>query len=297
MKISCCWLYAISKYGYPPSIEDSMKALREMAGLGFEYVELEGVGEENMLAVWENRERFAGLCDEIGAKIINFCPILPQVYSADEDERKRGLELFDLGIELAKYFGAGTVQLDSFTPPLEFVGEVPYKEALKYGRQFRVKIDPSFDYVKYWEILVSMTKECAQRAAKAGLWLTMEPRVGENISNTDALLRLMDHVDEPNFGAVLDTAHLHAQKEILPLSVEKLGSRIRYLHVADNDGRDNLHLALGEGTVDFEGIFAALKKHGFDGYVAVDVGHVPNLDEAYRKSVAYLKDLAVKLGV
>ena len=36
--------------------------------------------------------------------------------------------------------------------------------------------------------------------------------------------------------------------------------------------KTNEHLALGRGTVDWEGVFLALKKHGFDGYVAVDVG-------------------------
>lgn len=53
---------------------------------------------------------------------------------------------------------------------------------------------------------------------------------------------------------------LYAQKEILPLSIEKLGTRIYYLYVSDNDGRVNEHLGLGKGTIDWEGIFTALKK-------------------------------------
>ena len=150
MKISCCWLYAISKYGYPPSIEDSMRAISEMASLGFEFVELEGVGEENMLAVWENRARFRDLCERLGVKIINFCPILPDAFSLDDARRERAMELFDMGVDLAVYFGADTVQLDSFTPPVEFIGETPYKEALSYGRQFRVRVDPEFNYDVFW---------------------------------------------------------------------------------------------------------------------------------------------------
>ncbi len=42
MKISCCWLYAISKYGYPVPVRDIPAALVQMADLGFRYVELEG---------------------------------------------------------------------------------------------------------------------------------------------------------------------------------------------------------------------------------------------------------------
>ena len=56
MKISCCWLYAISKYGYPPSISDTYRALEDMQRLGFKYVELEGVREENLRAVYEEKE-------------------------------------------------------------------------------------------------------------------------------------------------------------------------------------------------------------------------------------------------
>lgn len=138
---------------------------------------------------------------------------------------------------------------------------------------------------------------CNARAKAAGLRFCLEPRVGEIVSNTDGLLRLMDAVDDENFGAVLDTGHQHAQKEILPLSVEKLGRRIFYLHVSDNDGRVNEHRSLGEGTVDWEGVFTALQKHGFTGYVALDIGHVDDLDGAMRRSRRFLLDLLPRLGI
>lgn len=52
MKICCCWLYAISKYGYPPTIAKTYRVIREMAGMGFKYIELEGVREKNMAEVY-----------------------------------------------------------------------------------------------------------------------------------------------------------------------------------------------------------------------------------------------------
>lgn len=297
MKISCCWLYAISKYGYPPSIPQTMQALREMKDLGFACVELEGVRRENLREVHRHRRDLFALVEDLGLKVVNFCPILPGIVSLDERTRREALELFELGIELASFFGCETVQSDSYTPPLTFKGEAPYKQALAYGVQFSVEIDPAFAWPRLWDALVDSVRRMNDQARQAGLRLTMEPRVGEIVANTDALLRLMDAVGDPNFGAVLDTAHLHAQKEILPLSVEKLGNRIMYLHVADNDSRTNEHLAVGRGTVDWDGVFAALKKHGFQGYAAVDVGNVPDLDEQYRESVAYLERLARQHGL
>jgi len=297
MKIACCWLYAISKYGYPPSIPDTFAAMEDMARLGFTNVELEGVRKDNLLAIHSRRAELKSHCEKLGLRVVNFCPVLPSTVSLDPRERKEGLNLFDVGIELAKYFGCETIQLDSFTPPLKFKGEAPYKDAIKFGKPFRVEVDPGFRWEEQWEVLVETVKVCARKAARADLILTMEPRVGEIVSNTDAMLRLMDHVNDENFAAVLDTGHQNAQKEILPLSVEKLGKRIKYVHASDNDSRTNEHLPLGKGTIDWEGIFRALAKHEFDGYVAIDIGGVENLDEAYRDSKGFLEELGERLGI
>ena len=297
MNISCCWLYAISKYGYPPSLPDTHRALGDMAALGFTCVELEGVGEENLRAVHGERKALKQRCDDLGLRVVNFCPVLPELVHPEKARRVHALELFKVAVETATFFGCETIQTDSYTPPLEFVGDAPYREAISFGKRFQVKVDPAFRWNDLWGWLTDSIGACADEAGRADLKFCLEPRVGEIISNTDALLRLMDAVDNDDFGAVLDTGHQHAQKEILPLSVEKLGGRVYYLHVSDNDGQTNQHLALGRGTVDWDGVFMALRKHGFSGYVAVDVGRVPDLDDQVRESKAFLEQLAARLAV
>ncbi|HCZ07016.1 MAG TPA: hypothetical protein DHV12_07805 [Thermotogae bacterium] len=297
MKLNLCWLYAISKYGYPPSIEDTFRVIEEAANLGFHYMEMEGVRERNMKEVYQHRKAIKDACESRGVKIMNFCPILPELVSLDEAERRKGFELYKMGLEIATFLGAELVQIDSFTPPLKFHGNQPYKESIDYGLDLKVEIDPDFDWDEQWAVLVETFTEAAELAKEAGLKLCVEPRVGEMISNTDSALRLLDHVQSENLGIVLDTGHQHAQKEVLPLSVEKLKDKIFYLHVADNDGKVNEHRALGEGSVDWEGVFQALKKHGFDGYVGIDVGKVPDLDGAILKSKVYLENLCNRLGI
>jgi len=290
MKINCCWLYAISKYGYPPSIADTQRALGEMAALGFNAVELEGVREENLRAVWAARADLQMRCDDLGLRVINFCPVLPDLVSADPSRRRAALDLFRLAVEVASFFGAPMVQVNSYAPPVEFISQTPYGETLEFSRQFDVRIPDGFAWERTWATLVEATRRCTAIARDAGLLLCLEPRVGELVSNTDALLRLSQQVDDPGFGVVLDTGHLHAQKEILPLSVEKLGQRILYVHASDNDGRDNAHLAPGRGTVDWDGLFRGLRRNGFDGYVGLDIGHVPDLDAQYREGLAFVRD-------
>ena len=41
--IVCCYLYSITRYGYPPPAERTGEYLREMKALGFHSVEVEGI--------------------------------------------------------------------------------------------------------------------------------------------------------------------------------------------------------------------------------------------------------------
>jgi sugar phosphate isomerase/epimerase len=297
MKINCCWLYAINKYGYPPSIADTHKVLGEMAALGFDAVELEGVREENLRAMHAARGDLRQRVGDLGLTMMNFCPVLPDLVSPDAARRRAALDLFRLAVDVTVYFGAPTVQVDSYAAPVEYVKHRPYAEAVEFKRQFDVRIPAGFSWERTWDTLVETITTCAEIAEDAGLRLCLEPRVGELVSNTDALLRLFEHVNSPIFGAVLDCGHLHAQKEILPLSVEKLGSRIFYVHASDNDARDNEHLAPGRGTVDWQALIDGLKRHGFAGYIGIDIGGVPDLDAQYREGLAYVRGLLQRAGV
>jgi sugar phosphate isomerase/epimerase len=87
------------------------------------------------------------------------------------------------------------------------------------------------------------------------------------------------------------------QKEMLPLSVEKLGQHIRYVHVADNDGLINRHFVPGTGTIDWEEVFLALKRQGFDGYYAVDLEQLPDLGQCFVQGKQFLEAYAEKLGL
>lgn len=297
MKISCCWLYAITKYGYPPSTEDTFRVLKEMKALGFTSVELEGVRRENLMAVYGLRHELKKFCDGEGLRVVNFCPVLPGSASMNKKERRESWDLFQRGIEIANLFQCVTIQGASYAPPLKFRGDSPYKENVSFGKHFTVEVDPKFKWERQWEAMVESHRFFTKEAKKAKLKFCVEPRVGELLSNTDAILRMMDAVHDDNFGAVLDTAHLNAQKEILALSVEKLGKRIFYVHASDNDGKVNDHWAAGRGTVDWDGVFQGLKKHKFSGYCAIDVGMVPDIDAQYRESFQFLQAKATQYGL
>jgi sugar phosphate isomerase/epimerase len=296
MKISCSWLYAIAKHGYPPSMPDLHAALQDIAGLGFTSVELAGIREDNLRAVHADHAALKRRCADLGLTVASFRPVLPDLVHSDKGRRFQALDLFKLAVETAKALGCESITTVSYPPPVPFEGDTPYVDGPTFGQTYRVRVDPAFRWEDVWGWLVDSLGACADEAERSDLRFSLEPRAGELISNTDAMLRLMDAVEADNFGAVLDTAHLHAQKELLPLSVEKLGGRIHAVHAADNDGLSNLHLAPGRGTVDWDGVFHALQKQGFSGYVAVDVGDVPDVDAQYKDAKAFLESLAARLN-
>jgi sugar phosphate isomerase/epimerase len=291
MKIACGWLYTLHKYGYPPSFEDTLKGISKAADWGFDAFEMEAIGEENLRTLWARRQELKDHIDSLGLRLANFVPMLPDTVSLDLEKRTRALQQFELGVELAALLGAQLVMTDSYEVPLDYVGEAPGVDPIHYDKSYQVKVSPGFSWDRVWENLVSVIRYCAELTAERGIPLALEMRMAEAVSNTDAFLRLYDAVDHPNLGVVFDTGHLNAQKDILPLSIEKLGDRVFLIHAADNDSRTNPHLALGDGTIHWVSVFQAPQKHGFDGHVALDIGDCPDLEEAYLGSKAYLERL------
>ena len=57
--------------------------------------------------------------------------------------------------------------------------------------------------------------------------------------------------------------------------IEKFPDRIRHIHLHDNLGgdsnTDDLHLPVGKGAVDFEGIFRKLNQIGYDGTMTLEL--------------------------
>jgi len=282
MKIVCCWMFAINKYGFPPSLENTLRAIREMGNLGFKYIELEGVGFDNLQTVIDHQEEIKSALQTAKINLANFAMVLPEMISPDERIAERAINIFEKGAEAASNMGSPRIWIDSYFPPVNLISGKAMTQEISFGQVYQVKIPTGFNWPVFWEHFVDVIKLANKIAKAKHLELLIEPRVGETTSNTDSLLRLMDAVGDENLGVIFDTAHLHAQKELLPLSVEKLGKRIRYVHVADNDSRINDHLVPGEGNIDFTEVFLALKRQGFeDGCYATDLGDSPNLEQKF----------------
>ena len=87
----------------------------------------------------------------------------------------------------------------------------------------------------------------------------------ENIwdPNPTSIARVVDEIGLASVGVCFDIGHANLWgKAPLAEWVTGLGSRIKYLHLHDNDRTWDKHLSAGRGTVDWAAVFAALGQQG-----------------------------------
>jgi sugar phosphate isomerase/epimerase len=74
----------------------------------------------------------------------------------------------------------------------------------------------------------------------------------ENImdASTELISEVVRQVASPNLNVALDIGHVHAYSKTPLLEwIADLGNQIGYVHLHDNHGRDDDHLALGQGNI------------------------------------------------
>lgn len=75
--------------------------------------------------------------------------------------------------------------------------------------------------------------------------------------------RLNDIAGEELFAFCFDTGHCHLTGQSMRYAINCLGKRIRVLHIHDNDGHTDWHVAPFMGTADWEGFVQGLRDVGY----------------------------------
>jgi len=301
MKISITYLYVIFQYGYPHTVADVLKALPQIHKLGFRFLEMEGLGPAHLRAMYAKRKAVRTALDDCGLQVHNFCVVDRELVSINPAARAKALDRFRLGAELGAFLGAETLHLASYAPPVSYIGDEPYrlggKRRYRFANRTRVRLPKGFDWQQVWGALVDSCRACAGEAARYSKIVLMEPRVGEVICSVDSLLRLIEHVDRPNFKANFDTGHFSAQRENVVLALAKLKSNFANIHISDNNPVNTDHLPIGDGTIDWHEFFRVLKVMGYNGYLGLDLGMTRTIVNDYKKSVDRIRRIASDLNL
>jgi sugar phosphate isomerase/epimerase len=155
--------------------------------------------------------------------------------AVDEAVREVTLRRFRQALGLAASLGARTLVLHSGY------------EKWRYGKRPEVWLEGS---LRTWEAFLP-------EAQKEGVKVAVE-NIFED--SPDNLALLMRELGSEAFGVCFDTGHfnLFAPSGSLRQWLQALGPYLLELHLHDNDGTDDAHAPLGEGTFPFGELFSYL---------------------------------------
>lgn len=83
------------------------------------------------------------------------------------------------------------------------------------------------------------------------------------------LSALVAGLDRPELALALDTGHAHMSLDVTAETVAA-GGLLRTTHVHDNNGRQDVHLPPGHGTIDWDSWASALAQIGYEGPIMLE---------------------------
>jgi sugar phosphate isomerase/epimerase len=277
MKIGCGAtytnaLYATFEHGSyrrVPSIEDLIKSIEWAASAGFEAIELEMLSNKHADNAFgeKNVAKLASLAEQFHVKISDLSvPFISREFPLG-DKLEPIKERFRQTIQVGKALSTETVA--TISPPYPDTILAPYT-LYPDGPPLQIVFHRNGEWRQTWQAYVSWVGELCDIARSDHLKLMIEPRPREIISNTEAMLMLLKEIRSSNLGVLFDTSHHFVMKEILPISIWKLGEAIFGVHLADNDGIIEHYWAPGEGKIDWMLVLQALKDEGYNGFLTIE---------------------------
>ena len=187
-------------------------------------------------------------CVDSGLACTASTAMAPGLSLIDEERRTQGVAWLQNVVRAASALGADLLCGPMAAP----VGELR-------GRGFTGQ---EFD------TCVRSLQEVGAVAAAEGVTLALEPlnRFETFMLNTvQDGVRLMNAVDQPSVGLLLDTFHMHIEEKSTPDAIRRAGMHIKHFHCSENDRG-----AVGSGQVDWTGTFQALADVQYSGWLVVE---------------------------
>lgn len=134
----------------------------------------------------------------------------------------------------------------------------------------------------------------ADQAHALGIALGVEHFPGRSLPSAGATLAFLRDIGHPNLYLLFDLGHALISGENPGAVIEQAGPRLGYVHLDDNDGCNDQHLALLEGVLTLTMLrrtFGALHAIGYDGAVSLELHpQLPDPLDAIRRSRDVVRD-------
>lgn len=99
----------------------------------------------------------------------------------------------------------------------------------------------------------------------------LTPMESPVITTVDDCVEMIDAIGDAHVEGMLDVVPPHIAYEPYSAYFEKLGKRLHYIHLCNNDDKTDAHLRLDTGCLPVEDMVEVFKKHGYKDYITVEL--------------------------
>ena len=264
-------------FQWDPPYED---AIRRISGLGFKAVELIA-WDKTFLEDYYSPKKVKELKEVLsgeGVELSQFVYTPLNLSNPEKAERDEATEVFRKAVDVGAELGSTVINSVSAWPfGMRFGREFPWFTQKPLVQTFTAPMPSGLDWDQNYGDYVEAVRTCADACEASGVVYSIEPHPYAYVANTSGCLRLLEQVDSPALGINFDPSHTFPVGDFPNVSVYQLGSRIKHIHVSDNDAVTNVHWRPGEGKIDWVAMFQALKDVGYDGVVSIELEDVPGV--------------------
>lgn len=159
-------------------------------------------------------------------------------------------------------------------------------------------LQPGQDREEASRIFYDELMPCVELAEQLDVWLLIEPEPELLIERFDQYAEFADRIDSPRLGLNFDIGHAFCVGEDPQDWVQPMADHTRHYHVEDIAvTRVHQHLIPGEGAIDFEATFQAIRRTGYTGWLTVELyPYIDDPDDAARQARAFLTNVLEQIS-
>jgi len=275
--------------------ESFVAGTRKAKQMGYDCVELGACDAEGTFTVADlgqmSMTEAAQTAAEVRDQGVEISAIQCHRTFLDEDETavRRNIDHTKRMLALAAHIGVGLVHT--------VTGPVP----------------ASMDAAQAFDRLAATYDELLDAAEENGVALGLEPVFAYAVGNLATMQALDAALGRDELLINFDPSHFPYHEEDPVPFIKEYGSRIRHAHVKDAvveplegaldecgfetpTGKQFKFAAPGTGVLDWSAIIQALREIGYDGVLSLELGHLPNEEQAGRDNVKFFRGLLEQPG-
>ena len=114
-------------------------------------------------------------------------------------------------------------------------------------------------------------QEIAEMGGPLGVQVLVE-NMDRTFNTVEQIRQALSHIPQLGFHLDVGHANLNVERNRTGEFLQAFRDRLAHVHLSDNFGRrEDLHLPLGAGGIDWEKIISMLKSSGYDGTITLEV--------------------------